>query len=128
MTRQFAKLLQDEPGIRVANQVNLNQLIVSFGHGSAASRRVSTAVVTTGVQQDGTCFAAGAEWRGDWVMRLSIISGETTENDIKRPAIRLQCQRTPERLFIGQSGVFEKKRRKKSGNQPLDRPDQVQYR
>jgi len=89
MARQFAKLLQGESGIKVMNDVNLNQVIVNFGHGNAASRRAATEAVITRVQQDGTCFAAGAEWRGDWVMRLSIISGETTENDIERSAVAI---------------------------------------
>ena len=34
------------------------------------------------VQQDGRCFAGGAEWRGDWVMRLSLTSSRTTEADV----------------------------------------------
>ena len=34
------------------------------------------------MQQDGVLFAGGAEWRGDWVMRLSVISAPTTEADI----------------------------------------------
>lgn len=89
MARQFAKLLQEERGIRVMNEISLNQVIVNFGHGNAASRRAATEAVITRVQQDGTCFAAGAEWRGDWVMRLSIISGETTENDIERSAVAI---------------------------------------
>ena len=89
MARQFAKLLQAEPGIKVVNEVSLNQVIVNFGHGDAASRRSATEAVITRVQQDGTCFAAGADWRGDWVMRLSIISGETTANDIDRSAVAI---------------------------------------
>ena len=89
MARQFAKLLQAEPGIKVVNEVSLNQVIVNFGHGDAASRRAATEAVITRVQQDGTCFAAGADWRGDWVMRLSIISGETTANDIDRSAVAI---------------------------------------
>jgi hypothetical protein len=36
------------------------------------------------VQEDGTCFAAGAQWKGLWIMRLSIISWATTEEDAHR--------------------------------------------
>ncbi len=86
LARQFAMQLQEEPGIRVMNEVSLNQVIINFGHGDAASRRAATEAVICRVQQDGTCFAAGADWRGDWVMRLSVISGETAANDIDRSA------------------------------------------
>lgn len=89
MARQFAKLLAQEPGIKVMNTVCLNQVIVNFGHGDAASCRAATEAVITRVQQEGTCFAAGADWRGDWVMRLSIISGETATNDIDRSAVAI---------------------------------------
>ncbi len=89
LARRFAKLLQEEPGIRVMNEVSLNQVIVNFGYGNAASRRAATEGVIARVQRDGTCFVAGAEWRGDWVMRLSIISGETTSNDIDRSAVAI---------------------------------------
>jgi len=86
MARQFARLLEGEPGIRVVNEVDLNQVIVNFGQGDAASRRAATEAVIARVQRDGTCFAAGAEWRGDWVMRLSVTSGETSESDIEMSA------------------------------------------
>ena len=46
-------------------------------------RRAATEAVIARVQQDGICFAAGAEWRGDWVMRLSVSSGATTARDIE---------------------------------------------
>ena len=60
----------------------INQVIVSFGTGDAASRRANTEAVIARVQTDGTCFVGGAEWRGDWVMRLSLTSSRTTEADV----------------------------------------------
>ena len=33
------------------------------------------------VQTEGVCFAGGARWREHWVMRLSVISWPTTEED-----------------------------------------------
>jgi glutamate/tyrosine decarboxylase-like PLP-dependent enzyme len=72
-----------EPGIRVLNDVVLNQVIVSFGEGDAASRKAATEAVIAKVQQGGVLFAGGASWHGEWVMRLSVTSGATTEADIE---------------------------------------------
>ena len=79
---QLAARLAAEPGIRVINQVTINQVIVNFGTGDAASRRAATEAVIAKVQAGGVCYAGGAEWRGDWVMRFSVSSANTTEADI----------------------------------------------
>lgn len=86
LARQFAQLLAREPGVRVLNTVCLNQVIVGFGEGDAAARRAATEAVIAHVQKDGVCFAAGAQWRDDWVMRLSVSSGATTARDIEMSA------------------------------------------
>lgn len=86
LARQFAALLAREPGVRVLNDVVLNQVIVGFGEGDAANRRAATEAVIARVQQGGVCFAAGAQWRDDWVMRLSVTSGATEEADIQSSA------------------------------------------
>ena len=82
MARQMAERLAAEPGVRVVNDVTINQLIVNFGEGDAAARKAATEAVIAQVQADGVCFVAGAAWRGDWVMRISITSGATTDADI----------------------------------------------
>ena len=79
---RFAGLLRQEPGISVLNDVVLNQLIVSFGPGDAQVRKKATEAVIATVVEEGVLFAAGAQWRDDWVMRLSITSGATSEADI----------------------------------------------
>jgi glutamate/tyrosine decarboxylase-like PLP-dependent enzyme len=86
LAKKFAKLLETEAGIRVLNDVVINQVIVNFGAGDQAARRTATEAVIAQVQKDGICFVAGAEWHGDWVMRLSITSGATTEHDIEMSA------------------------------------------
>ena len=86
LTKQFAKLLEAEPGVKVFNEVVINQVIVNFGTGDQAACRAATEAVITQVQKDGICFAAGAEWHGNWVMRLSITSGATTAHDIEMSA------------------------------------------
>ncbi|MFO0993429.1 MAG: aminotransferase class V-fold PLP-dependent enzyme [Hyphomicrobiales bacterium] len=80
LARLFADLLGAEPGIYIRNKVVLNQVIVSFGE-DAQSADLTKAVIAR-VQKDGVLFAAGAEWRGGWVMRLSVMSGATQESDI----------------------------------------------
>jgi len=82
LAKRFAERLAAEPGIRVMNEMTINQVIVNFGAGDTAARRVATEAVIAKVQAGGVCFAGGAEWRGDWVMRLSVSSFYTTEADI----------------------------------------------
>ena len=82
----MAELLGSEPGVRILNDVVLNQVIVSFGDGDAAARRAATEAVIAKVQQDGTCFAGGANWHGDWIMRISVASAATTMADIELSA------------------------------------------
>jgi glutamate/tyrosine decarboxylase-like PLP-dependent enzyme len=86
LAKRFAERLAAEPGIRVVNEVTINQVIVNFGSGDAAARRAATEAVIGKVQAGGVCFAGGAEWRGDWVMRLSVSSFYTTEADIDMSA------------------------------------------
>jgi glutamate/tyrosine decarboxylase-like PLP-dependent enzyme len=81
LARRFAERLRTEPGIRVLNDVVLNQIIVDFGADSDATK-----AVIAQVQQDSVLFAGGAQWRGSWVMRLSVISAPTTEADIDMSA------------------------------------------
>lgn len=81
LARRFAGRLAAEPGVRIMNDVVLNQVIVRFGDDDAATK-----TVVAGLQKDGACFAGGALWRGQWVLRLSVIGGPTTEADIDRSA------------------------------------------
>jgi hypothetical protein len=78
----MADRLSAEPGINLRNEVTINQLIVDFGSGDTLERKALTEAVIAGVQAGGVCFAGGAAWRGDWVMRISVTSGTTTEADI----------------------------------------------
>jgi glutamate/tyrosine decarboxylase-like PLP-dependent enzyme len=98
LARQFADLLAREPGVRVLNTVSLNQVIVSFGEGDAASRRAATEAVIARIQKGGVCFAAGAQWRDDWVMRLSVTSGATSARDIEISAAAIVAAWRAERL------------------------------
>jgi glutamate/tyrosine decarboxylase-like PLP-dependent enzyme len=87
LARHLAERLAAEPGVRVLNDVVLNQVIVRFADDKpVAEGDRATKEVIARVQKDGTCYAGGAQWRGKWVMRLSVIGWPTTEADIDRSA------------------------------------------
>jgi len=65
-------------GCNVLNEVELNQVLVSFGD-DESTRRVIAAV-----QDDGVCWCGGTVWQGRAAMRISVSSWATTEDDIDR--------------------------------------------
>lgn len=83
VARHMASRLSHEDGIRVLNEVVLNQVIVEFGwpHESAESRRAHTYAVIDAAVQSGILMVGGAKWRDGWVMRISVISYSTTIDD-----------------------------------------------
>jgi glutamate/tyrosine decarboxylase-like PLP-dependent enzyme len=83
IARRMAQALRQEAGIRVLNEVDLNQVVVRFG-GDEAADDILTSKVIERIQADGTCFAAGAQWKGLWIMRLSVTSWATREGDADR--------------------------------------------
>jgi glutamate/tyrosine decarboxylase-like PLP-dependent enzyme len=82
LARRIANSLATEPGLRVLNEVVLNQVIVRFGTDelSEVGDHLTRETIQY-IQADGTCFMGGAVWRGQWVMRISVTSGLTTEED-----------------------------------------------
>ncbi|MET1028163.1 MAG: aminotransferase class V-fold PLP-dependent enzyme [Dongiaceae bacterium] len=92
LARRMAAALGAEPGIAIENEVELNQVAVRFGAGqsdaglSDESGDAATRHVIERLQAEGICFADGARWRGRWIMRLSVISWPTTEEDADRSA------------------------------------------
>jgi glutamate/tyrosine decarboxylase-like PLP-dependent enzyme len=65
-------------GYKVLNDVQLNQVLVSFGDPDKTRR------VIEAVQQDGTCWCRGTVWQGRTAMRISVSSWATTEEDVER--------------------------------------------
>lgn len=85
IARRMAEMLAQEPGITVANEVVLNQAIISFGSDEdPAQQDALTDAVIRRLQREGVCFVGGARWRGRQVMRLSVISAATTEAEADR--------------------------------------------
>lgn len=77
LASRFANGLS-EAGYAILNEVVLNQVLVSFGD-DEATRRVIAAV-----QAEGTCWCGGSFWHGRAVMRISVSSWATTEEDVDR--------------------------------------------
>lgn len=83
IARRMARVLGAETGIRILNDVVLNQVAVRFG-GDATAGDMLTRRVIERVQAEGICLVAGAQWKGLWIMRLSVTSGATHEQDADR--------------------------------------------
>jgi glutamate/tyrosine decarboxylase-like PLP-dependent enzyme len=66
LARRMAERLTIEPGIKVLNEVALNQVIVRFGVSDDLDEgnRLTAQVIKT-LQADGTLFLSGAEWHGE---------------------------------------------------------------
>ena len=73
--RRFAEGLR-AAGHEVLNDVELNQVLVSFGDDETTRRMVEA------IQADGTCFCSGTTWHGRVAMRISVSSYATTEADV----------------------------------------------
>ena len=65
-------------GYQVLNQVDLNQVLVSFGDDDTTGR------VIRRVQEDGTCWCGSTVWRGRAAMRISVSCWATAEEDVRR--------------------------------------------
>jgi threonine aldolase len=75
--RLFADRLRGA-GIRVLNDVVLNQVLVSFGSPDETRRVIAE------IQADGTCWCAGTFWQNQTAMRISVSSWATTDEDVER--------------------------------------------
>jgi glutamate/tyrosine decarboxylase-like PLP-dependent enzyme len=83
--RRFAERLGAEPGVEILNDVVLNQVLVRFhaaGETDPAAADELTREVIRRVQEDGTCWLGGTQWRGAAAMRISVSNWSTTEADV----------------------------------------------
>ena len=65
-------------GCEILNEVNLNQVLVSFGSDD------KTRHVIAALQREGTCWCGGTVWHGRAAMRISVSSWATTPADVER--------------------------------------------
>ena len=82
--RRFAEKLGRAPGVRVLNEVVLNQVLVRFEPPAGGDADAFTREVIARVQADGTCWLGGSRWKGQDVMRISVSGWSTTEEDVDR--------------------------------------------
>lgn len=75
--RQFAQGLTNA-GFSVLNEVNLNQVLVSFG-----SPQVTLKVIQM-IQEQGTAWCGGTTWQGKTAMRISVSNYATSSQDVER--------------------------------------------
>jgi hypothetical protein len=90
----MAALLAAASGVRVLNEVVLNQVLVVFDGAPDGDAAALTRDVIARVQAEGTCWAGGASWQGHEAMRISVSNWSTTDADIERSATAiLACHR-----------------------------------
>ncbi len=77
--QRMAAALAEADGVEVLNDVVLNQVLVRFRDDD----EVTNSVIER-VQQDGTCWLSGSTFRGEAVMRISVVGWQTTVDDIDR--------------------------------------------
>ena len=76
---RFAHLLR-QGGLQVLNEVELNQVLVSFG----SAERTREAIRR--LQEGGEAWAGVTVWQGHTAMRISVSSWATSEADVERSA------------------------------------------
>jgi glutamate/tyrosine decarboxylase-like PLP-dependent enzyme len=86
LARRMADRLGRVPGIRILNEVVLNQVLVRFDGTAGGDGDQLTRDVIAAIQADGTCWACGTVWQGTHAMRVSIANWSTTEDDVDRSA------------------------------------------
>jgi glutamate/tyrosine decarboxylase-like PLP-dependent enzyme len=86
LARRLGAQLAAEPGIAVLNEVALNQVIVGFGNGELSQRSELARAVIQRLEAANEVLAGGASWRGQWILRCSIIASPLTEADVDRLA------------------------------------------
>lgn len=79
LARRFAALLSAAGGVRVVNDVVLNQVLVRFGEDDGITERTVAAV-----QHSGICWMGGTTLDGMRLMRISVSGWRTTEADVDR--------------------------------------------
>ncbi len=75
--KQFANGLE-KVGFRILNEVDFNQVLVA-----CENDRLTEATLSA-IQKSGECWCGGSKWRGESVIRISVCSYATTEEDVER--------------------------------------------
>lgn len=85
LARRIAERLDGAPGLKVLNDVVLNQIILGFGEDwDAAAHDQAARDVVAEIQRRNDVFVEGSDWRGRRVVRVSVISGGLQAPDADR--------------------------------------------
>jgi len=83
---RIATRLAADPGVRILNEVALNQVLLRFEPEGVKDPDALTKAVMARVQREGVCWASGSRWHGMDVMRISVSNWSTSEGDADRSA------------------------------------------
>lgn len=86
LARRMAERLSGAPGVRILNEVVLNQVLALFEPPNGGDADAFTSAVIERVQREGTCWLSGTRWHEQQAMRVSVSNWSTTEEDIDRSA------------------------------------------
>ena len=75
---RMARQLANHPGIRIVNEVVLNQVLVAVGDAS------TTTAVVERIQTDGVLWLGATTFHGTPALRISVSGWNTTEDDADR--------------------------------------------
>lgn len=83
-TRHLETILKDVSGIRILNEVIINQMAIAFGDGEdpLEVRNALTLRVLDKLREENRNFVLGANWKGQEILRISVISRQTDIADI----------------------------------------------
>lgn len=81
--RRFAEGLA-AAGFEILNDVQLNQVLVSFGTPEVTQRVIAR------IQQDGSCWCGVTVWQGRTAMRISVSSWATTDDDVEMSLVAIK--------------------------------------
>ena len=97
-TAEMAELLAAEPGVRVLNEVVLNQALVRFDAETAEAGDELTRRVVARVQREGVAWFGGTVWQGVTAMRVSVSNYRTTGDDVQRSVAAVLSALAQERV------------------------------
>lgn len=86
LARALARALEGQPGVRVQNEVVLNQVVVGFAPPATVSAKDFVSKLAVSLQDEGTCYATPTIWRGAPALRFSISNASTSADDVQRSA------------------------------------------
>ena len=91
----MAARIVEETGAELVCPVELNQFMIRFG-GPGKTGDAMTLAIVAAIQTDAVAFIGAAQWRGAWVMRVSVTSIATTmaDADLTVEAVAAAWRRT----------------------------------